>query len=373
VARWFVPDAGKLTLEVRARAELGDFVLDVEHRFALSGVTGLFGPSGSGKSTLLRFIAGLEKDAEGMVRFGGETWMDSAEGTFLAAHRRPVGLVFQDARLFSHLSVAENLQYALRRRRNPQVEADYDEIVGIMNIAGLLGRGVQALSGGERQRVAVARTLLSRPGLLLLDEPMASLDAGHKREVLPYLEALPQRFGIPIILVSHSVSEMARLADEVVMLEDGRVVADGPAQRILSRESVDPAAWSFEAVSILEVQVSEQLHRLHLTEVRHQGQPLLVPAIEGVAPGDTVRLAVRAGDVVVATAEPTELSVRNVLRGSVTAVSEIPGGPFVTLTMDVDGTPLCATLTLHAVRELGIETGRPVYALLKTATFDRGL
>ena len=368
-----MPDAGDPTMEIRARVKLGDFVLHVEQTFALSGVTGLFGPSGSGKSTLLRIIAGLESGAEGLVRFGGETWLDSAGGTFLEAHRRPVGFVFQDARLFPHLSVADNLRYASRRRRASRVEADFEEIVGIMNITGLLDRGVQSLSGGERQRVAVARTLLSQPGLLLLDEPMASLDAGHKREVLPYLEALPQRFGIPIILVSHSVSEMARLADEVVMLENGRVVAEGPAQRILSRESVDPASWSFEAMSILEVQVSEQMQSLHLTEVRHRGQPLLVPAIEGVVPGDNVRLAVRAGDVVVATAEPSALSVRNVLRGTVTDIDEIPGGPFATVTMDVDGTPLRATLTLHAVRELGIEAGRPVYALLKTATFDRGL
>ena len=268
-----------MALELNAQLALSDFSLDVDHAFSLSATTGVFGPSGSGKSTLLRVIAGLEAGAAGKVRFAGETWADPASGTFLPAHRRPVGIVFQDARLFPHLSVGDNLRYAVRRRRGSRVGEDFDEIVAVMNIRGLLRRDAGSLSGGERQRVALARTLLSGPRILLLDEPMASLDAGHKRELLPYLEALPARFDLPVILVSHSVSEMARLADNVVLLEHGRITATGPAEEILRRQAVATSDWSFEATSILDVRIRRQLPDLKLTEVSHGEQALLVPAL----------------------------------------------------------------------------------------------
>lgn len=368
-----MPDRDRPKLAVRAKVDFADFSLDVDRNFELSGITGLFGPSGSGKSTLLRLIAGLETGTECAVSFAGDTWADSAAGVFVAAHRRPVGLVFQDARLFPHLSVDGNLQYAVRRRRASSTDFDFDEVARVMNVDTLLDRDPQSLSGGERQRVAVARTLLCQPQLLLLDEPLASLDIGHKREVLPYLEALPERFGIPVIFVSHSVAEMARLADDVVMLERGRIVAAGPARSILSREDVELSSWPFEAVSILDVQVMQHLPDLCLTEVRHGKQSLLVPAIDAVAAGDKVRLTVRAGDVVVATSEPSNLSVRNVLRATISEIDVVPGSAFATVSMDVDGAPLRATLTVHAVRELGLDAGKPVYALLKTATFDRSL
>jgi molybdate transport system ATP-binding protein len=202
---------------------------------------------------------------------------------------------------------------------------------------------------------------------------MASLDAGHKRDMLPYLEALPARFDLPLILVSHSVSEMARLADNVVLLEQGRITATGPAKEILRRESVEASDWSFEATSILDVQVRRQLPELKLTEVSHGAQVLLVPAMGDTRPGDDARLAVRAGDVVVATDEPAGLSVRNVLRGVVASINALPDSAFASVSIDVEGTALQATLTVHAARELGLEAGMPVYALLKTATFDRSL
>jgi molybdate transport system ATP-binding protein len=368
-----MPDRESTPLSVRARVDYSGFSLDVDHRFELSGITGLFGPSGSGKSTLLRLIAGLETGAECAVSFAGETWADSGRGVFVATQHRPVGLVFQDARLFPHLSVDGNLQYALRRKPSSSAAFDLDEVVRIMNVGGLLDRDTRSLSGGERQRVAVARTLLSQPRLLLLDEPLASLDIAHKREVLPYLEALPGRLGIPIIFVSHSVAEMARLADDVVMLEGGEVVAAGPASSILSREDIEVSSWPFEAVSILDVQIEQHLSDLFLTQVRHGNQALLVPAIDSVAPGENVRLTVRAADVVLATSEPRNLSVRNVLRGTVRDIEIVPDSAFATVSLDVGGASLRATLTVHAINELQLEAGKPVYALLKTATFDRSL
>ncbi|MDZ7642957.1 MAG: ATP-binding cassette domain-containing protein [Woeseiaceae bacterium] len=197
----------------------------------LDGVTGLFGASGSGKSTLLRLIAGLERADDGHVRFAGKPWQDA--GTFVPPHRRPVGYVFQDARLFRHLDVAGNLRFAARRRSDDGAGPQFDEVVAACDLDPLLDRDVRALSGGEQQRVALARTLLCGPRLLLFDEPLAALDAARKHDILPYIESLQARFGIPAIYVSHSMDEIVRLADRVIVLADGRVQARGPTVPVL--------------------------------------------------------------------------------------------------------------------------------------------
>jgi len=358
-------------LELRARVSYPGFTLDVDERVELTGVTGLFGPSGSGKSTLLRIVAGLESGDGGAVRFRDETWQDTERGAFVPAHRRPVGYVFQDARLFTHLTVAGNLEYAARRGDGP-ARIELDEVVEVLDVGRLMDRQPASLSGGERQRVAIARTLLCRPALVLLDEPLAALDAARKREILPYLEALPGRFGIPAIFVSHAAGEMARLADRILLLENGRITASGSAQRILSREDLDLSALPFEPVTLLEVVVQNHLPELGLTRLALDGQQLTVPAIDGVRPGARVRLSIRADDVVLATSEPANLSVRNVLRGVVREQCDIPDSAFATMSVDVGGIRLKARLTRHAVAELGLVPGMPVFALLKTATFDRG-
>jgi len=358
-------------LELAVKLGYPGFRLDVETRIELTGVTGLFGPSGSGKSTLLRVIAGLEPVSGGTVRVGGDTWLDTARGIDLPAHRRPVGYVFQDTRLFPHLSVAGNLDFALRRANGP-ARITRDEVVDVLDLGKLMDRWPASLSGGERQRVAIARTLLCRPAMLLLDEPLAAMDSARKREILPYLEALPGRFGIPALFVSHAAGEMARLADRIVVLEDGRVTASGTAAWILGREDPEVAALSFEPVTLLEAVVREHVPDLGLTRLDFDGQALTVPAIDGVSAGARVRLSVRAGDVVLATSEPRNLSVRNVLAGTVQESSDIAGSPFTTVTVDVAGIRLKARLTRHAVADLGLTPGKRVYALLKTATFDRG-
>jgi molybdate transport system ATP-binding protein len=367
-----MPERPTPTLEIRARVAYPGFDLDLDERIDLAGVTGLFGPSGSGKSTLLRCIAGLERGSGGAVRFNGATWQESGANTFVRPWQRPVGYVFQDTRLFPHLTVTGNLQFAADRAVS-DAGIGFDEVVDVLNIKALLSRRPMSLSGGEQQRVAVARALLSQPRLLLLDEPLAALDVGHKREILPYLEALPARFGIPAIFVSHAAGEMARLADDVIVLESGRVRARGPARDILGRESLDASVVPFEPVTILDVRVARQLPELGLTRVSHADQQLTVPAVERAVEGDAIRLLIRAGDVVLATSEPRDLSVRNVLKGTVIRAAELPDSAFAIVTVETDGVHLQAQLTRHAVSELSLTPGMPVFALIKTATFDRSL
>ncbi|MGI9204269.1 MAG: molybdenum ABC transporter ATP-binding protein [Woeseiaceae bacterium] len=357
------------TLRLRAQVDFPGFRLDVDEVLELGGVTGLFGPSGSGKSTLLRVIAGLEAGLDGMVSYNDNIWQDAA--VFLSACARPVGYVFQDARLFSHLTVEGNLRFAANR--SPDGGIAFTEVVAAMGLEPLLHRAVDTLSGGERQRVAIARTLLTNPQLLLLDEPLAALDSQRKREILPYIDGLPERFGIPAIYVSHSVDEIALLTDNVVLLEGGRIVAMGSVEEILSRNESRASQLSFEAVSVLRVVVLEHLPELHLVRVDHKGQTLTVPAADQVTTGEYLRLSVHAGDVVLATDFPTGLSVRNVLKGTVTDVRDDSDGAFASVGVDVDGTTIRAQLTRHAVHELQLVAGSDVYVLLKTASFDRDI
>lgn len=357
-------------LLLRVRVTYPGFSLDVDRRLLLSGITGLFGPSGGGKSTLLRIIAGLESRATGEVRFGDETWQGGS--SFVPPHLRPIGYVFQDARLFSHLTVDGNLRYAWDRRR-PVCGIRYDEVVAAMDLQSLLPRHTDMLSGGERQRVAIARTLLTNPQILLFDEPLAALDMGRKKEILPYIEALPKRFGIPAIYVSHAVNEMARLADDVIVLEDGSITTVGPAVQVLNNEDLQLSTMPFEPVTILEVEVLEHLPDLYLTRVDCRGQQISVPIIETVKKGEVVRLSVRSSDVVLATEKPRGLSVRNVLETIVLSVDPGRESAFATVSVDIQGAIIKAQLTHHAVAELGIKEGSAVFALVKTASFDRGL
>ncbi len=366
-----MPDNAAHMLAVAVRLGYPDFSLDVRLDVGLQGVTGLFGPSGSGKSTLLRIIAGLERRAEGTVTFGDEVWQDSRRRIFARADMRPVGYVFQDTRLFEHLDVAGNLAYAADRAPRTAAPISGDEIVAACDLRALLPRRVGALSGGERQRVALARTLMTQPRLLLLDEPLAALDAERKGEILPYLEALPKRFGIPAIYVSHAVDEMARLADRVAVLQNGSIAAAGDAVEILNRTNLLPAGAMFDAATILETRVAEHLPDLHLTRLQFQQHEIVVPMLAERLKGDNVRLHVRAGDVALATSEPQGLSFRNILPGTVAAIDEYDSSAFASAAVDIGGTLLRVHLTRHAVSELGLAPGRPVFALLKTASFDR--
>jgi molybdate transport system ATP-binding protein len=350
------------------RLAFPEFKLQLTHAFALSGVTALFGQSGSGKSTLLRVIAGHERNASGRVIFDGEIWQD--RGRFTPPHRRGIGYVFQDVRLFPHLSVAGNLRYSDGRAPPTSSRIAFEEAVEALDLTPLLKRRIQALSGGERQRVAIGQTLLTRPRLILMDEPLAALDVRRKAEILPYIAKLPSAFGVPIIYVTHAVEEVAQLADRIVVLANGTVAAQGSISQILERMDLQTVTGRFEAGVVLTARVVEHDTSFALTKLDHHGQSILMPLLD-LPCGSEIRVRIRARDVALATRRPEGLSVRNVLSGTVLELVEEPDTAFAEVLVDLGGTHLRARVTRHAIAELALRVGAPVFALVKSATFDR--
>jgi molybdate transport system ATP-binding protein len=358
------------TLAVRLSVAFGGFDLHVDETLELHGVTAVLGPSGSGKSTLLRAIAGFERPAAGRIACGDEVWFDSEAGVNLPAHRRPVGYMFQDARLFSHLDVAGNLGFAVKRRRRQNPVIELEGAVAALDLGPLLARRIGALSGGERQRVALARTLLAGPRLLLLDEPLSSLDRERKTDILPYLENLP-KFSIPTIYVSHDIDEVAWLADRVLVLTGGRVQLHGTADAVLERLDLQPVAGRLEAGVLAEGTVARHDPRLRLTYVDLRGDLLTMPMIERVPPGQRVRLRIRARDVAIATHRPEGLSIRNVLPGTLTDIVEEPETGFAEVFVQLRSTRIRARLTRAATEALRLEKGMAVFALIKSVSFEQ--
>tara|TARA_R110002072_G_scaffold79652_11_gene183580 strand:- start:2351 stop:3451 length:1101 start_codon:yes stop_codon:yes gene_type:complete len=358
-----------LSLQLRSRR--GGFDLDIEAEIPLAGITAIFGPSGSGKTSLLRLIAGLDRPAEGRIAMGDEVWVDRTRHVFLPTHRRPVGLVFQDARLFGHLTVAGNLDFAQRRARAETTRFDAETIIDALDLAPLLPRRPASLSGGEAQRVALARALLTQPRLLLLDEPMAGLDHARKAELLPYLDTTLRQLDIPALYVSHSVEEVVRLSDRVLALSQGRCVAMGPVEDVFARLEIEPLEREFEAGSILAGQLVAHDERLQLSRVDIGGQILELPTPAALQPGDAVRLRVRARDVAIATLKPQAISIRNVLDGRITAITDNETSPYADLAVSIGTSQLKARLTRASVEALQLAPGQAVYALVKSASFDR--
>ena len=362
---------GPIPFACTARLRFGDFDLDAEIDTTLSGTTALFGPSGGGKSTLLRVIAGLENRADGHVVFDGTPWADSSKRLFTPPHRRPVGTVFQDGRLFAHLTVAGNLRYAERRSRHGPGSIDLDTVIDRLSLEPLLARRPDTLSGGERQRVALGRTLLTGPRLLLLDEPLSALDRERKADILPYLRGLPEAFGIPTIYVSHAIEEIAQLAETVIVLAEGRVRGIGPVAEMLERIDLQPVTGRFEAGALLEARVTEQDTTWRLTRLDLEGQPLVMPMLPGLEIGVTVRLRVRARDVALAIHRPEGISTRNILAGTIDGITVESDTAFAEVTVALRSQRLRARVTREAVHTLGLVTGAPVHALVKSASFDR--
>jgi molybdate transport system ATP-binding protein len=344
------------------------FTLDVDCALPLEGVTALFGASGSGKSTLLRVISGLEKRARGVVRFGEEIWQDG-NGRRVRPHQRGIGYVFQEARLFAHLSVRGNLRYAARRAHDG-VAIHFDDVVDALDLAPLMARRTTELSGGERQRVALGRALLARPRLMLMDEPLASLDEKRKGDILPYIERLPRVFRVPTIYVTHNMAEVTRLADRMLVLSNGRVAADGAVADVLARLDLSPETGRFEAGAVLTATVIGHDDSYQLTMLDHAGQPIEAPRAN-LAIGEQVRLRVRARDVMLATQRPSGISARNVLRGTIREIAEEPDTAFAETLVDIGGASLRSRITRKTVAELGLAPGAPVYAIVKAVTFDR--
>lgn len=352
-------------IEARLRLPREDFTLDVDLRLPAQGVTAVFGPSGSGKTTLLRCVAGLERAEEARVMVGGTTWEDSARGVFLPAWQRPLGYVFQEASLFDHLDVRGNLAFAAKRAAAAPAGIDVAGLVRLLGIGDLLDRRPHQLSGGERQRVAIARALATQPRMLLLDEPLAALDAPRRQEILPWLEGLRDELRIPMLYVSHSGDEVARLADHLVVLDAGRVRAAGPLAETLARIDL-PAVAGEEAATLLHGRIASRDARWQLAEVRFDGGALWLPDA-GHPVGHAVRVRVLARDVSIALAPPQHSSIQNALACTVRGIA--PGGhpSQALLQLACGGSLLLARITARAVDQLGLAVGSPAWAQVKSA------
>ncbi|CUX33731.1 MULTISPECIES: molybdenum ABC transporter ATP-binding protein [Agrobacterium] len=356
-----------MTLSVSTRHRLGTFELDASFT-SEGGVTALFGRSGSGKTSMIRIIAGLLRPDEGQVSLDGELLADSGKRLFLPAHKRRFGYVFQEARLFPHLSVAQNLRYGRWFAAGKGTNTNDDRIIDMLGIGHLLQRHPNRLSGGEKQRVAIGRALLSSPRLLLMDEPLASLDEQRKAEIIPYLERLRDETKIPIVYVSHSIQEVARLADRIVVMKDGKVEAEGKAAEVLSRPDFSTHLEWREAGSILSGNIESFDERHGLAAVRLSTALLQVPA-KKATPDSPARVLIPARDVMLALVKPEGLSALNILEGHVANVSESEDG-MVTILVDCSGDIIQSRITDLSRERLHLEPGKPVHAIIKSAALD---
>jgi molybdate transport system ATP-binding protein len=360
-------------IDVHLKLERAGFTLDVALTLPRRGVSALCGPSGCGKTTLLRALAGLDR-AAGRVQVDDAVWQDDAQGIFLPTHRRPLGYVIQDAALFPHLDVRRNLAYGLARIAPSERRIALDEAIELLGIGSLMARRPAMLSGGERQRVAIARALATSPRLLLMDEPLAALDAARKADLLPYLERLHETLAIPVVYVSHALDEVARLADHLVLLEAGRVRAAGPLAELLARLDL-PLALGEDAGVVLDGVVGERDARWQLARLdvlAEGGQPCSLWARDqGVALGRRVRLRVLARDVSLARTPQVGSSIVNQVAATVEAIAdaEHPALALVRVRIGAGGSggaALVARLTRRSVHALVLAPGVPVWAQVKT-------
>ena len=356
-------------IAIRLGGNVGTFTIDVGFEVPARGITALFGPSGCGKTTVLRCIAGLHS-LPGTICVGGETWQDTKAGTFRPPHQRNVGYVFQEASLFAHLSVRDNLLYGARRVRAPTSQAapSLDAIVDLLGIGALLDRASTTLSGGERQRVAVGRAILSQPRVLLMDEPLSALDRMTKDEILPYFEMLHERLQLPILYVSHDMSEIERLADTLVLMRDGRVLASGPL-RDLQTDPRLPLLSSSGATVVLDGTVGRIDESFALTELEVAGGTLVVPGRHGRS-GDKRRLRIAASDVSLARHRPAETTIVNCLPVRIVAIEGDGEHPQVTAILALgaggDGARIAARITRKSLVGLALEPGQAVFAQIKS-------
>ena len=355
-------------LEVDIEHRLGAFELDVHFRSG-RGLTALFGRSGAGKTSVVNAIAGLIRPARGCIVVGGSVLIDTERRIRTPAHRRRVGYVFQEDRLFPHLTVRQNLLFGRWFAPGFTPRARLDDVVDLLGIAALLDRRPARLSGGEKQRVAIGRALLASPRLLLMDEPLASLDAARKDEILPYIERLRDLAGVPIVYVSHAVAEVARLASTIVLISEGRVRAVGPLQEVMGRAELYPMAGRFEAGAVLAVRVAAHDANWGLTELAGDFGTLTVPRLPAPV-GAAFRVRIRARDVILAATPPTGISALNILAGRVEAVVPIEEAA-LEVQLRLGDERLLARVTRRSGATLGLVPGRDVFAVIKTIAIDR--
>ncbi|MGE8064654.1 molybdenum ABC transporter ATP-binding protein [Pseudomonas sp. NPDC089569] len=352
-------------IQARLKLNYSGFALDVDLQLPGRGVTALFGHSGSGKTTCLRCIAGLERADRGFIQVNDEVWQDSERQIFVAPHKRALGYVFQEASLFSHLSVQANLEFGLKRIPKPQRRVDMAHATALLGIGHLLDRHPQHLSGGERQRVGIARALLTSPKLLLMDEPLAALDSQRKNEILPYLQRLHDELDIPVLYVSHSQDEVARLADHIVLLSQGTALASGPVGQTLARLDL-PLALGDDAGVVIEGKVSDydthyQLLTLQLPETHLHIRVAHTP----LEPGQALRCKVQARDVSLSLHNVEHSSILN--RLPVTVISEMSAdnAAHVLVRLDAAGTALLARITRYSRDQLQVHPGQQLWAQIK--------
>ncbi|MEN8204969.1 MAG: molybdenum ABC transporter ATP-binding protein [Pseudomonadota bacterium] len=360
--------------EIRAKLNLplDRFTLSVDLKLRRH-VTGIFGASGSGKTSLLETVAGLRRSAQGMLRLGDQLWQDSYRGAFMPPERRNIGYVPQDALLFPHRNVRANLLIGQRRARcqGQDVEALQQEVIALLELDALLERNVDTLSGGERQRVALGRALCSGPRLLLMDEPLASLDLGMRRKLLPFLRTIRQSFDIPMLLVSHDPIEVQALCDELVVLQDGQVIAQGEPRVTLMQASRDAAEFAHLVENVLPCRFERHEGEATLVRIGLEGDgPLLtLPRVSG-AGASAQMIAVRSRDIIVSNTRPYGLSARNVLPGVVRRVAAAGKKYLVFCAVDRSAVELAVEVTLASLQELDLKPETPVFLIIKATTLE---
>lgn len=344
------------------------FTLSVDTTLPEQGVTAIFGPSGSGKTTFLRCLAGLERPQQGYLKLGGTVWQN--EHSFLPTHRRPLGYVFQEASLFAHLTALGNLRYAIKRASPPPSDTLFQEVIDIMGIAPLLNQYPNQLSGGERQRVAIARALLIQPKVLLMDEPLASLDTTRKQDIMPYLRQLRQYLKIPIIYVSHSIEEVAHLASHVIMLDNGMIQASGTPEHVFSQTACRQSAADDNTTVIWQGVLSERAEHWHLAKITCAGGELWVRDIE-VSEQTPVGIAIQANNVSLARTAHADSSVVNQLPVTVSAITADTDSAFMLIELQSHDAQLVSRVTRRSVDTLNIRVGETLWAHIKSAAVVR--
>ena len=357
-------------IEIEARHTQGAFTLDVALSVSETGVTALFGPSGSGKTSLLNMIAGLTRPDAGRVEIDGRALFDSGRGIDLPPEARRVGYIFQEGRLFPHMTVRGNLDYGRRRAPAAERYVEFDQVVALLGIGDLMDRRPAGLSGGEKQRVAIGRALLASPRALLMDEPLAALDAARKAEILPFIERLHAEITIPIVYVSHAADEVLRIADTVAVVNDGRIDAVGPVELLASRLDLAGSHGFGEAGTVFAATVIEHDETHAVTTLETPAGRLMVGRLSA-APGATVRLRLRARDVALALTRPADASFLNVIEGSVAAIERRDDGPVEVAVEVAEGVRIWSEITRLAAARLALEVGTKVHALIKSVAVER--
>ena len=346
------------------------FHLDVTIDVPAEGIIAVFGPSGSGKTTFLRCLAGLERASAGSMAVDGQVWQDEKQGIFVSLSQRPIGYVFQEPRLFPHLNVHANLQYGWKRTVKAERHITIDQVVQVLDIEKLLERRPISLSGGEQQRVAIGRALLTSPQLLLMDEPLSSLDLQRKREILPFIQRLESEFHIPIVYVSHDLHEIVELAKTVMLLKEGKVAGSGPIEKVFSQLNLRHLIPENHLGALVDTTIVEQDQEFGLTKLAFSGGHLHVPRQDRQI-GEHLRVQILAKDVSVISSPPSfQTSVLNLLEATVLEIGEVnTEHPFVDIKLDI-GCPLLATITRKSLTTLKLHLGQRVYAQIKAVALS---